>query len=198
MELFNKYKKQELEDLIINKNLSYAEIGRRYGVTGTYIKKVCNKLEIQLKKRKVFPINWQPHNKGKVKNKICLYCEKQFIVEYNKAKYCSTQCSTNHAKKKYYDEYINNEKEFCDSSKNMRWIKPHILDEQNNSCIICGMKNEWNNKPIIFVLDHIDGNASNNTRHNLRLVCPNCDSQLDTYKSKNKNSARKQRYIKHR
>jgi hypothetical protein len=33
-------------------------------------------------------------------------------------------------------------------------------------------------------------------RNNLRLVCHNCDSQLDTYKSKNKNSARKKRYIK--
>lgn len=36
---------------------------------------------------------------------------------------------------------------------------------------------------------HIDGDASNNFRDNLRLVCPNCDSQLDTYKSRNKNSA---------
>lgn len=40
------------------------------------------------------------------------------------------------------------------------------------------------------------GDAANNRRENLRLVCPNCDSQLDTYKSKNKNSARKKRYLK--
>lgn len=44
-----------------------------------------------------------------------------------------------------------------------------------------------------MVLDHIDGDASNNTRENFRCVCPNCDSQLDTYKSKNKNSARTNR-----
>ena len=31
---------------------------------------------------------------------------------------------------------------------------------------------------------------ANINRDNLRLVCPNCDSQLDTYKSKNKNSDR--------
>lgn len=48
----------------------------------------------------------------------------------------------------------------------------------------------WNNKTLNFILDHIDGNAANNHKENLRLICPNCDSQLDTYKSKNKNSAR--------
>lgn len=51
----------------------------------------------------------------------------------------------------------------------------------------------WNNKELKFILDHIDGNASNSCRENLRLICPNCDSQLDTYKSKNKNSARNAR-----
>lgn len=38
-------------------------------------------------------------------------------------------------------------------------------------------------------------NKARNYRNNLRLVCPNCDSQLDTFKSKNKSSAR-QKYRK--
>lgn len=46
-----------------------------------------------------------------------------------------------------------------------------------------------------FILDHIDGDASRNDRDNLRLICPNCDSQLPTYKSRNKNSARTFRKI---
>jgi Ca2+-transporting ATPase len=36
-----------------------------------------------------------------------------------------------------------------------------------------------------------DGDASNNKRENLRCICPNCDTQLETYKSKNKNSKRR-------
>ena len=72
----------------------------------------------------------------------------------------------------------------------MQRYKKYFLFEQDNKCAICGINNIWNDKPVIFVLDHIDGNADNNNRDNLRLVCPNCDSQLDTFKSKNKKSAR--------
>ena len=69
-------------------------------------------------------------------------------------------------------------------------FKADIIDEQNGVCTICGCPQEHNGKPLVFVLDHIDGDASNNRRENLRCVCPNCDSQLDTYKSKNKKSSR--------
>lgn len=69
-------------------------------------------------------------------------------------------------------------------------IRTYISDSQLHKCAICGIPEIWNNKPLHFILDHIDGNASNNHRNNLRLICPNCDSQLPTYKSKNKQSAR--------
>lgn len=73
----------------------------------------------------------------------------------------------------------------------MQQYKKYFLEEQNHKCAICGCSDTWHGKQLIFILDHIDGNADNNNRNNLRLICPNCDSQLDTYKSKNKNSARK-------
>ena len=79
-------------------------------------------------------------------------------------------------------------------SKIPQYIKEYILNEQDCKCEICGMQNEWNNKPLVFILDHIDGDASKNNRSNLRMICPNCDSQLPTYKSKNKNSARQFRH----
>ena len=69
-------------------------------------------------------------------------------------------------------------------------IRDYILEKQNYKCAICGIENKWNSQSLHFILDHINGDASNNFEYNLRLICPNCDSQLDTYKSRNKNSAR--------
>ena len=72
-------------------------------------------------------------------------------------------------------------------------FRKYILEEQNNCCAICGMQQVWNNKALVFILDHIDGDAAHSERSNLRLICPNCDNQLPTYKSKNKNSSRTKR-----
>lgn len=72
----------------------------------------------------------------------------------------------------------------------IKTIKKYIIDEHGYKCSICN-NTEWNNQPIPLVLDHINGRAADNNLENLRLVCGNCDMQLPTYKSKNKNSDRK-------
>ena len=53
-------------------------------------------------------------------------------------------------------------------------------------CSICGIDAIWNNKPMPLILDHINGINNDHRLENLRFVCSNCDSQLDTYKSRNK------------
>lgn len=75
--------------------------------------------------------------------------------------------------------------------KNTNRLKYRLIKEgyKEHKCEICGLT-EWQNQPIPIVLDHIDGDCTNNARNNLRIVCANCDAQLPTFKSKNKHSKR--------
>lgn len=62
-----------------------------------------------------------------------------------------------------------------------RLIQEGILEER---CVECGGGVEWNGKPITLQLDHINGISTDNRLKNLRILCPNCHTQTDTYGGK--------------
>ena len=62
-------------------------------------------------------------------------------------------------------------------------IKTNIFD---NVCSCCGNNGEWLGKSLSLQLDHINGINNDNRLENLRLLCPNCHSQTDTYCGKHK------------
>lgn len=64
-----------------------------------------------------------------------------------------------------------------------RIIKQSLIDY---CCKICNNNGTWMDKPMPLILDHINGINNDNRLENLRFVCSNCDSQLPTYKSRNK------------
>lgn len=63
----------------------------------------------------------------------------------------------------------------------------YLLNELNHpyECSICKCHPVYNNKPLRLQIDHIDGNNENESDDNLRIICPNCHSQTDTYCAKN-------------
>lgn len=73
--------------------------------------------------------------------------------------------------------------------------KRYLIAVRGHRCEVCKL-DIWCDKSIPIELDHIDGNPENNVIENLRLICPNCHAQTDTYKGKNvgrvKNSKRSQ------
>ena len=113
------------------------------------------------------------------------------------ATYCSLGCSIEYKKEKRVEDWLSERFipahiQSIDSS-----IRPWILNDQMGLCSICRGPQEHNGIKLTFILDHIDGNSEDNRRNNLRMICPNCDSQLPTYKSKNKGNGRhyrRQRY----
>jgi len=74
------------------------------------------------------------------------------------------------------------------STYNRGHLKRRLLENGmlKNECSICGLKGEWNGKLLVMILDHKNGVFNDNRRENLRMVCPACNSQLETTNGKNR------------
>ena len=70
-------------------------------------------------------------------------------------------------------------------------LKRRLLSEGllKNECNLCSLSPFWNGKPLVLHLDHINGVSNDNRLGNLRLLCPNCDSQTSTFAGRNKRQA---------
>jgi len=64
-------------------------------------------------------------------------------------------------------------------------IRKYYLNKRGIKCEQCN-NTIWNDKPIPVDIHHIDGNPLNNRSENIKILCPNCHTQTDNYKSKNR------------
>lgn len=67
--------------------------------------------------------------------------------------------------------------------------KRYITEKYGCQCSQCGLS-EWRGDRLGLILDHMNGNPYDWNITNLRLLCPNCDSQTPTFKGRNKGNGR--------
>jgi Zn finger protein HypA/HybF involved in hydrogenase expression len=65
--------------------------------------------------------------------------------------------------------------------------RKRVIEEKliQYKCECCGIGPEWNGKILTLRLDHKNGKRNDHRLENLRFLCPNCDSQSETYGGRN-------------
>ena len=129
----------------------------------------------------------------------CIVCGKENKARYGKNnpnKYCDNVCQMEHKKKQVFETWLAGEY-YNKTGKFPAVAKDYVFEQQGNACGICGIK-DWNGSPIVMQADHIDGDPSNLKPNNLRMICPNCHSQTDTWGRKGKSLKQDLRNIKRR
>jgi hypothetical protein len=91
-------------------------------------------------------------------------------------------------KRKDTSEYLIENSEYSRTHLKKRLYKEGLKEK---FCELCGQGEIWNGKKLSLILDHINGINNDNRLENLRIVCPNCNSTLDTHCGKNKYSNNK-------
>lgn len=83
--------------------------------------------------------------------------------------------------KRDIQDYLSNKHPIQSFKLKNRLIKEGIFDWICSKCNLT----VWLDKKIPLELDHINGDNSDNSLKNLRLLCPNCHAQTPTYRGKN-------------
>jgi hypothetical protein len=121
----------------------------------------------------------------------CIHCKKVCKWGHSKVnKYCSTECQ-----RAYEYETIHKPRVIAGEVKDgSPTLRKFLIESHGEICTECGIGLEYNGKPLTLTVDHIDGDSDNNFPSNLRLLCPNCHSQTDTFKGRNKKNSTRSRY----
>lgn len=114
----------------------------------------------------------------------CIQCGKENGFGHSKTnKFCNNRCQADY-------KWINETKPRIEAGNcgGADALKRYLFEANGESCSECGQGPVWNGKPLTLQLDHIDGDSDNNALSNLRILCPHCHTQTETYGSKGRGS----------
>ena len=116
--------------------------------------------------------------------RLCVRCGNK--LKSTQKEYCSEECRLANMWDLKKKQIVESGKFPCNERTNdtdRRVAKRFLIETNGHKCAICGRRT-WNNQPILLITDHIDGDSTNHSVSNIRLLCPNCDAQTETYKSR--------------
>lgn len=122
----------------------------------------------------------------------CLYCNNEFTYLSGRGigKFCSNKCQGLY--KRVYETHPLIERGEVD---NPNTLKNYLTFTRGYKCEECDTE-QWNGLPLSLHLDHIDGNSDHNFPSNIRLLCPNCHSQTETFSGRNKKNSKRSTYMR--
>lgn len=107
----------------------------------------------------------------------------EFGIDYSH--FTGQRWNTNTDNLVYRGKYLPNLCEHSSlSSSNVKELV-YRLGLKENRCEKCGIST-WKDQPIVCELHHINGDSTDNRIENLQILCPNCHSQTDNFRSRNR------------
>lgn len=116
--------------------------------------------------------------------KKCLWC-KEGILKKGAKKYCSEKCCAKNKYMEYFLDWYNG----INKKKQYFILREYLELIYGHRCSQCGIT-QWLGCEIIFEVDHINGDSSDDSKENVRLLCRNCHSQTKTYANSKSKSGR--------
>src|SRR3990167_6812956 len=108
---------------------------------------------------------------------ICAGCgEIHYTKNWKKVKFCSNSCHKDFLWKTESIPRIEN-----GLSVNKNTLRKYLIEKHGPNCLLCGQIPFHNNKSLTMQIDHVDGDNENNLPNNIRLLCPNCHTQTETW-----------------